>query len=264
MSMNIKAYWENRLSNQFDLSGVGFTQLGKQYNRWLYRVRKAVFHQKIKPLPEDVQNAHVLDIGVGTGFYVERWQELGVSQIVGLDLTETAVSHLRRRYPKYEFYQADIGGDLEPLTGKTFELISAFDVLFHIVDDALYQQALNNIYSLLKPGGFFIFSDNFLHVEPVVASHQVCRRLDTIQQWLTASQFEIVDRFPMFYLMNMPLDTRNVALITGWKVLNRLVTQSELGGFFVGALLYPLERLLIARFNESPTTEIMICRRPLD
>jgi hypothetical protein len=35
-------------------------------------------------------------------------------------------------------------------------------------------------------------------------------------------------------------------------------------GVVVGAMLYPLELLLVARLQEGPSTELMICRRRSD
>ena len=63
--------------------------------------------------------------------------------------------------------RADIGGPPDQIArGASFDAVSAFDVLFHIVDDAAYGRAFQNIASLLKPGGWFLWSDNFLKANP--------------------------------------------------------------------------------------------------
>src|ERR1043166_8271428 len=105
----------------------------------------------------------VLDVGSGTGFYVDRWLRLG-ARVTGLDLTEIAVAELSRAFPAARFLRADIGASLDgvPLAPGWFDAVSAFDVLFHIVDDAQYARAFENIPSLLRPGGWFLGPENFL------------------------------------------------------------------------------------------------------
>ncbi len=257
-----KDYWESRLSNQFDLQGVGFIGLGKHYNAWLYKVRRNVFLRKMKATLLNFRSVDVLDIGSGTGFYIERWRELAVRNLVGVDLTQTAVDNLKQKYPEHEFYQVDIGGDTRTLANRRFDVISAFDVLFHIIDDQQYQKAIENIYSLLKPGGLFVLSENFLHTETIVSKHQVCRQLDTIEHFLTGCGFEILDRSPMFCLMNAPVDTNNVFLKAFWRFTSKIISRSELAGLVIGGFLYPLELFLALSLSESPTTEIMVCKKP--
>jgi predicted TPR repeat methyltransferase len=206
-------------------------------------------------------DASVLDIGSGTGFFIERWKELGVRRIVGVDITHAAVENLRRKHPDAEFQQVDIGDPLPALPRSSFDAVSAFDVLYHIVDDARYETALANISSLLKPGGLFVWSDNFVREGTLRGEQQVSRSLESIERALLASGFQIVDRRPLFYLMNSPVDSRDPVKKLLWQALSTVVSKSEVAGYAVGALLYPMERLLTTLAKESPTTEIMFCRK---
>jgi hypothetical protein len=43
-----------------------------------------------------------LDYGSGTGFYLDRWQELGFPNVHASDVSEVAVQRLRERYPSCE------------------------------------------------------------------------------------------------------------------------------------------------------------------
>lgn len=93
----------------------------------------------------------MLDVGCGTGFFIERWRKLGAKNIVGVDITSVAIKNLREKYSDVEFYQMDIGDSIQSVLKGNFCAVSAFDVLYHIVDDKKYVKAINNIYSLLKP-----------------------------------------------------------------------------------------------------------------
>jgi SAM-dependent methyltransferase len=258
-----KDYWESRLKENFGLHGTGFIGLGKHYNIWMYKIRGKVFLHKMKSMHVDFSNIDILDIGSGTGFYIDLWKELGAKRVVGTDITNIAVRNLKQKYPNNEFYQVDIGDDdVKNLDERKYDIVSAFDILFHIVDDKRYDKAFKNIYSLLNPKGIFVFSENFLHRNAIRSIHQVSRPLDIIEKILLQNGFEIVERCPMFVLMNAPIDT-NLPIIKGlWKVIRLSLNYcGEIGGLVTGGILYPLELTLVSLMKESPTTEMMICRK---
>jgi hypothetical protein len=141
-------------------------------------------------------------------------------------------------------------------------MVSAFDVLFHIVDDSRVAQAVQNNYSIFQPGGLLVFSDNFFHGETIRATNQVSRSLKEIENVLIAAGFKIVERTPMFALMNYPVDSESQILKKSWRILAKIVSIHEISGFLIGALLYPVELLCVAAVKEGPSTEMMICRKP--
>lgn len=259
---NPKEYWENRLTQEFSLQGVGRIDMGRNYNNWLYRVRRKVFIASIRSLRKDFADADILDIGSGTGFYIERWEELGCSKITGLDLTEVVVKQLKNKYPQHTFEQLDISDKLtEKVRDWQFDIISGFDVLFHIVDDDRYYKAFENIYSMLATDGIFIFSDLFLHGETKRSTHIVHRSLKKIDHILSDVGFQVLDRRPMFVLMNAPWDSNSKVLKKFWQMLTKAVQRSDLAGQIVGSTLYPIELALVSAFKESPAAEIMICKK---
>jgi len=65
----------------------------------------------------------------------------------------------------------------------------------------------------------------------------------------------------MFVLMNGPVDTRWPGFLTLWNMYARILSLGNPIGYAAGAVLYPLELLLLRVVRESPTTEIMICRK---
>ena len=252
-------YWESRLASDYTLQGVGYSSLGRSYNSWMYRVRRHVFGRVITSLDLDFPNVSVLDVGSGTGFYVDLWKRMGVKSLTGVDITQTAVDRLSERFPDYKFCQADIGVGLPWV--QTFDAITAFDVLFHIVSDDRFVAAIENCYQVLQAGGWFIFSDNFLHRQQVQLEHQVSRSLEDIERAVLDAGFQIERRLPMFSLMNSPVDSDNGYRRLFWKALNRAVSSSEAAGYAVGAALFPFE-LALTRKGESASTEIMLCRKP--
>jgi SAM-dependent methyltransferase len=260
-SFQPSAYWEERLRANFDWKGVGFTSLGRNYNRWMYRLRRKVFLRAAHSIPLKWEAARVLDIGSGTGFYIGLWKQLGAQSVAGCDLTDFAVQRLRQAYPDEKFIQLDIGEKLQCEPGETCDAISAFDVLFHIVDDSRYRQAIQNIHAMLAEGGWFLLSDLFVHNETKRSEHMVARSLDDVERTLTSAGFRIVSRKPVFALMNEPLDCSNRTYVFLWKAFSRVIRTSDLVGYLAGACLSPLDLYLTTVMHESPTTEIMICRK---
>jgi SAM-dependent methyltransferase len=259
--LSSRDYWEDRLKENFGLHGTGFQGLGKRYNEYMYKVRKRVFLHLMKKFDMDFATINVLDIGSGTGFYVGLWEDLGVFNLTGTDITTVAVENLKLMYPSYEFLQLDIGNESSHMTfSNKFDIISAFDVLFHIVDDTRYENAIRNVVSLLKPDGLFIFSENFLHHNSVKSARQVSRSLDIIQKVLSENNLEVLLRRPMFVLMNAPVDT-NKSLLKGiWRTIVSTVRRGEISAYIACNILYPIELFLVSVIKESPSTEIMICK----
>lgn len=259
-SFDPKTYWEDRLKRHAGIEGVGFLRLGLPYNKWLYRFRRNVFQNIVSRLNVDIRTSRVLDIGSGTGFYLELWKENQAEQVIGSDLTEVAVQRLQQQFADMRIMQMDITNPELPSDLGDFDIISMFDVLFHIVDDNKLRQALTNIHSLLKPDGVFVFSDNFVHRETQTMQHVVHRSLGEYESMLADVGFEIVERKPMFILMNYPCDAGKL-FQSAWKAsMLPIVICKPLGGL-IGALMYPLEKALVGLCNESPTTEYMICRK---
>jgi len=258
---NPRAYWEARLAGHLDLRGVGRQDMSLGYNKWAYEVRRRVFLRTLRTLDVDWGSAEVLDVGAGTGFYIDRWKELGVRSVAGIDLTDASVALLRQKYPESEFYRLDIGDGMGDLRGRRFDLISCMDVLFHIVDDARYGVAIRSMHDLLNPRGLFVLSEHFLHRAGLRSLHVVHRTAETIQRCLDDVGFEVVCRRPMFVLMEEPVDSDSRILRTAWSLRQRALFKSRPAEFVLGGMLYPLELLLVSLLTESPTSEIAVCRR---
>jgi SAM-dependent methyltransferase len=256
----LRLFWEQRLDADWTTSGVGYQALGRPFNDWMYRVRREVFLREVARLKVDLATSRVLDIGSGTGFYVDLWRRAGAGEITGCDLTEAAVLRLRSRFPGVRFVRADITAAADALEPASFDVVSCMDVLFHITDDEGYVRALDTISSVLRPGGTFVLSENFLHRPEQRGSHQVNRTMEWIRDALSGAGFDVVRRVPMLVLMNAQVDSPYT-----WRKLwggaLRALTLIKPTGWLAGAALYPLERQLTRRLTESPTTELMVCRR---
>ena len=78
---------------------------------------------------------------------------------------------------------------------------------------------------------------------------------------LDTAGFEVLERKPMFYLMGYPIDMKSDLFGKVWNLLMYPVRKSEIMGMIYASVLYFPELFLISFFKESPTTELLICRR---
>jgi 2-polyprenyl-3-methyl-5-hydroxy-6-metoxy-1,4-benzoquinol methylase len=255
-----EAYWEERLRALYDEKGVGDIGLSRAYNSHLYSVRRRVFRRCVKKLPIDPANANVLDIGSGTGVYVDEWQRWGAAKVTGIDITATAVERLRAAFPQARFIQSDIGEQAQPDEVKAgYNIVSAFDVLFHIVDEQRYEQALKNIFNALTSRGWLLCSENLAQRE-ARSAHYVSRNESSILGALHNTGFEIISRIPAFVLMNDPVRTQSRLLRRWFAFIHRIAADETVGGA-VGAALYPIELVATRVVTDGPGTEILVCRR---
>jgi 2-polyprenyl-3-methyl-5-hydroxy-6-metoxy-1,4-benzoquinol methylase len=253
-------YWESRLSERYTLGATGWSGLGESFNRWSYAVRRVVFSRIVREVLSDRGSLRVLDVGSGTGFYLRAWQRLGVADVAGSDLTAAAVARLGARFPGMPVHQLDIGEEDAQPPGAPFDAISVIDVLYHIVDDDRYEQALRNCARLLKRGGTLILSENFVAARQP-GQHQVSRTADVIEAILARADLVPVLMRPVFFLMNTPVDSASRLLRAWWKVAMKLASRNEAIGWALGAGLYPVEVALATFLRDGPSTKIMVCRR---
>lgn len=262
-TFNPDSYWDDRLHKIKGLEGVGFKKLGPSFNKWAYKVRKQVFLKQVKALGATLEKANVLDIGSGTGFYIQIWRELGAKKITGVDITPTAVSNLKTTFPENDFFLSDIGAVDFNKGGQygTYDQVSCMDVLFHIVDDQRFEQSVANIASVIKPGGHFIYSDFYLHGDVIRGESQVSRSKKYLMDVFEKNNLELVTFKPFMYYTNKPVDTKNPIIKAFWFLLENGLYVLPFMGHVMGPLMYPFEMMAVNNRKESPTTEFTIFRK---
>lgn len=255
---NPEDYWNKRLRSNPGLTGVGYLGLGEPFNRWMYRVRQVVFARVARTHLPRIQGIAVLDVGSGTGQYLNAWRSLGAARIVGSDLTATAVERLSQAMPDIRVLRMDIS-DSAALPQERFDAITCMDVLFHVVEDARLEQALANLKRLLKPGGVLFLSDIFVHGQDHKQEHFTTRSLATYTAALERNGLRVVQRHPVFHLLNRPLDSDSPLLHRWWGLVMRVCKLHPGLGGALAAAVYPLELLLVRLRREGVSAEIMVC-----
>ena len=264
MSRDGASYWERRHESYDSLDAVGWTGLGTAFNGWMYAVRRRVFKRVVSANLAIGPETHVLDVGSGTGFYLDVWRELGAGMIEGSDLTAAATERLRAARPGVPVHRFDLGGDPSQLPSGPFDAVSAMDMLFHIMDAKAYARAVSNLAALVAPGGHVVLSENLLDGRVAAGPVQVSRSEEEITGLLRANGLEPLTRVPMFVLLNGPVDSNSRLLRLWWDGLTRVVSFHETLGRVAGAALFGVELLALRLTRRGPSTKLLICRRAFE
>lgn len=126
------------------------------------RIRQAFFNvlRGLRESGIDLSTEKILDIGCGKGDHTRYFSELfqNPQQIYGIDLSTHRITQAQKLNPTIQYLVDDIV-KMKNLSEREFGLITAVDVLMHLGTRGQIDQALRNIYSLLKEGGIFVWYD---------------------------------------------------------------------------------------------------------
>src|SRR3972149_6487876 len=109
MSYEPKSYWEERLRQSFSLKHTGHIGFSLVYNKWSYKAKARVLENALSGLNINCKGKAVLDVGCGTGFWVEFYKSNGAATRVGVDTPGRRWEQSYEFSAQCEFYELDIG-----------------------------------------------------------------------------------------------------------------------------------------------------------
>src|SRR5205823_4921011 len=143
------------------------------YNLACYTLRREVLERALTGAGISLEGRTVLDVGCGTGFFTRYYVERG-ARVTGLDIAAVSIERLRERFPQARFILSDVS---EAALAERFDIVNAFDVLYHITDDQRWEAALRNLAEAVAPGGVLLVTDRFSKFRRF-AEHNRPRTLD--------------------------------------------------------------------------------------
>ncbi len=269
MPVSATDYW-SALHERDDLSTVGQSGLSPDVNRWLYRTLARNLraflgrHGLIRRPP-----ATVFEVGAGTGYWVDTWRSIGAERIDGCDLVPAAVDRLQARYGSSgSFVVADIT-DRATLPETRYDLVTCPNVLLHVIEDAPFERALENIAGLVAPGG------HLLLIEPILADASFARPYDpeatsrarplpAYAGPLEAAGLTSVDMRAAVVLANNPIEASSKTALARYRSWWRFVvrrSRSPRTARLVGPLVAIADRLGMAT-GAAPSSKFALFRRP--
>lgn len=147
----IKCYSPEEVERYADYPDDGFDVTDKlEGDSFWVRSRNRLLKKIINKHGRRFRKPRFLEIGCGTGAFIEELARDSNLQITGSEIYLGGLHYAKRRLPNVEFIQFDAKQGVLP---EKFEIIAAFDVIEHIDDDIA---AISNIHQMLADDGCFI------------------------------------------------------------------------------------------------------------
>ena len=266
-------YWRD-LHDRKDLSAVGHSALPADVNRWIYRsIRRNLGRFVRRHKLTATGSGRMLEIGVGTGYWLDFWQEHGWT-VDGCDLVPAVVEALQQEHPAGRFWPADVSSpngvlaQSDGLAEAGYELVTATSVLLHVTADDAFDRALANAAGAVKPGGHLLLVEPALTInkkqpryDPSRSSR--ARLLRSYQKPLRKLGLRLVAVAPTTVLAANPLEASSKKKLNRYHAWWRLVANSKkhpLMARVLGPAMFALDAILM-HTKEAPTSKILLFRR---
>jgi SAM-dependent methyltransferase len=252
------------------LKAVGQSGLPESLNRWLYRIgRRNVRAFMATHGLADLDGAAVLDVGSGTGFWIDLWSSLGAAQVDGVDISPDAVERLRERLPDATFLIGDIADPTLLPPDPTYDAVMVMNVLLHIVEEEQFAAAAANLAATLKPGGRLLLAEPALvrtssARPPRPGATSVARPLARYRDVLETHGLEFVAVGPSTVVGANPIETddpRYDWYAALWKRVARSARKGPRRGAALGAGLAVVDRILMLT-GAAPSGKLVLFARP--
>lgn len=221
------AYWEERLSTLPNLRGTGARRFSAAYNLAMYEIAADRLKRILDSHSIDLAQKSILDVGPGFGYFIDRYIQWGASHVTGVDFTRSSVNFLSRTFPQSDFIQSDIADD-NLILSSNYDVIFAISVIFHIVSEAEFSKALNNLCSALKPAGYLVLVDTFANQLFPLAKHTKFRTWASYEEILKAHNIKLISIHPMYYVMSRSIIPLLGPVILSWAPLIRAARKLDI------------------------------------
>ena len=158
-------YWKKRLrKRRGSLRGVGDVKRSDNENISLYATKRRIVFSLLNAvgIVDRMDGLRVLDAGCGIGMLSELFYILG-AKVTGVDVSKVALKEAVHRCPDGDFRVGSLTAF--KVENQRFDLIICADVLYHIVDDRNWTEAMRNLAGHAAPGGVIIVIDQ-IRAEP--------------------------------------------------------------------------------------------------
>jgi ubiquinone/menaquinone biosynthesis C-methylase UbiE len=101
--------------------------------------------------------ARALEVGCGSGYYLNRLLDYGAATGAGIDLVEDRIATARERYPRLELVAGDASA--LPWPDASFGLVTQFTCLSSVLDRDVRAAIAAEMWRVVAPGGAIVSSD---------------------------------------------------------------------------------------------------------
>jgi 2-polyprenyl-3-methyl-5-hydroxy-6-metoxy-1,4-benzoquinol methylase len=212
-------------------------------NAQFYRAKYDAIDRCLRAVGTSLENRRVLDAAGGTGEFVPYFLARGCSSVTISDYSEVAVDIVQRRWAKeqrVDAYVADLTRCSPYLTSVPYDFVFVQEAIFLIPGDEDWTDAVANLCSYVKFGGYLIISDVFPPQREMASAYVVRRSRREFEDHLSRASFSVLAYVRQSVLFN-----------------RRLVGRAQVVIEHLGSLYYWLDRLA-ARLGCAPPPHLDI------
>lgn len=127
--------------------------------RMMWQIEQRILDRVLDQIhDEETDEIEYLDFACGTG-RVLAFVSARTDTATGVDISESMLEVAATSAPQAELISADITLDSSPLTGRTFDLVTAFR-FFPNAEESLRTEAIAALAACLKPGGRLVLNNH--------------------------------------------------------------------------------------------------------
>jgi len=165
-------FWDTRHRVRGDLQSGGDLTYDHATNEIFYALRLGRLIDQMGDLSNRVTPLRVLDAGCGKGWFARAVARFG-HQVDGIDSSAHAIEECRRLAVGNENYEQCLLQDWSP--SYLYDVVYSIDVLFHIMDDEVWSQAVRALARAVRFGGSLLLVDHDRDEDIVWGEYQVTR-----------------------------------------------------------------------------------------
>ena len=186
-------FWDRRHQSHGELRSGGNLSFDHATNEILYALRLGRLIDIVGDVSSVEAPMRILDAGCGKGFFARAMARFG-HRVDGIDTSPHAIDECRRGRAADDAYAvSSLSGWAPPYL---YDVVYSIDVLFHIMDDAVWESSVRNLASLVRLGGQIVLVDHVGDADRVWGDYQKTRAVSRYRSLLSQQGFGVVTTIP--------------------------------------------------------------------
>ena len=218
-----------------------YNKFAEEYTKHVRNPDDSIYHSlyekpaMYKLLP-DLKDKIVISLGCGSGEDCKYLKSLGAKRVIGIDSSKKLIEIAKNSYTQCEFNVMD----MEQLDFDNVSFDFAYSSLaIHYIED--WHQVFQEVFRILKPGGYFLFSCN----HPVYSALEVVEDNGDIKiRQLSRKRIKSTDTVEIIgnYMKHKPIigpDGSDMAVTTWHKSIGEIAKEASDCGFLISNIVEP-------------------------
>lgn len=195
------AYWDRRHRAFTSMTSGGVVGLDHAGNEIFYQVRLGRLLDLVGDGADPLAPLRVLDAGCGKGWFARAMARFG-HRVDGIDVSSVAIAECTEQAGDRDDYAVSELARWSP--PYLYDVVYSVDVLFHIMEDDLWEASVLNLARQVRLGGRLILADHGRDADRVWSTYQKTRALGRYRKLVEPRGFS-AGRFVPYGFRNTPV-----------------------------------------------------------